>query len=797
MKQQAGTLTRQGKNIMVQLPTKSGTANFPIPMAAKRFNDADFQEGIEALVERDDANRIQKVTIPGKAEPAAPSAASSKSKHKPDFLKKPPGSKPFASPSNPSRGVKELRKASPKILGEPFHNAYTFIDFEDKPVTERGPVTLASADEIEPERLTGVLELTVETQSPLLTSDPIAVSPENESHKTYKVLSIGTDVIVPSTGIRGSLRTLLTTLTNGTLGYLDRTAFLIQGRDAKLGPCTPQTEGTAPDEVYLGEVVTRGSDTRSGTIRLGETKLVKLLDLENLLGRNGLNRAPNAKPVWIKLDASGRPTKFSDEESHETPWRLRLSGRPVGGRRIEERKREAVFRPCGDVITIRAKLWADYCGRYSFGDRPTLRPKDLVWLQPIRPEKSGPFNKIRSGSDVESLQWARWGKTGQELKDKVPVNLQPDSWARDGKVDEVTNMFGQVADVESREGETFRAISFAGRIHPENLVFQDAARRCQKTTLAPLAPPHPGCLPFYRNNTDPDKVSFEDQLRGYKVYRTTNETGANGPWNYDVQGVYDRGQLKGPRQNVNKTVDLLPAGETGTLRVAFHALTKRELALLIQACNVTWRIGGGKPLGLGRCKVTVNGIMDEFGKRSSIANWLGEDWQSLVSNIQARVRLWETSQTPVARMRYPRAVNGNSRGGHAWFQYFGRPRMVSAPDNGAREKGLMPVYITGELRQRAEQEGQQMDPAESMISGQILPKLSATDPDADILFGYDVIGTANHDRRNVYEKFEPFDPSGDDLSRNVKEENQGKNSHSRRIQRVRSGQCAQLSTRKS
>lgn len=783
MKKESGKLTRQGKNIMVQLPTRNGTANFPIPMAAKRFNDADFQEGIEALVERDDANRIQKVTIPGKAEPAPPSPDSSKSKHKPDFLKKPPGSKPFASPSNPSRGVRELRKASPKILGEPFHNAYTFVDFEDKPVAERGPVTFASADEIEPERMTGILELTVETLSPLLTSDPIAVSPENESHKTYKVLSIGNDVIVPSTGIRGSLRTLLTVLTNGTLGYLDRTAFLIQGRDAKLGPCTPQTEGTAPDEVYLGEVVTRGSDTRAGTVRLGETKLVKLMDIENLLGRNGLNRAPNAKLVWIKLDASGRPAKPDGDEPPETLWRLRLSGRPVGGRRIEERKREAVFRPTGELITIPAKLWADYCGRYSFGDRPTLRPKDLVWLQPKRFEKSGPFNKIRSGADVESLQWARWGKTGQELKDKVPVKLQPDSWARDGKVDEVTNMFGQVADVESREGDTFRAISFAGRIHPENLVFQDAVSRCEKTTLAPLAPPHPGCLAFYRNNTDPDKVSFEDQLRGYKVYRTTNETGANGPWNYDVQGVYDQGQLKGPRQNVNKTVDLLPAGEVGILRIAFHALTTRELALLVQACNVTWRLGGGKPLGLGRCKVTVNAIMDEFGQRTNVATLLGEDWKTHVDNIQGRVRLWETSQTPVANMRYPRAVNGNSRGGHAWFQYFGRPRMVSAPDNGPREKGLMPVHITGQLRQQAEEAGQEMDPAEPMISGQILPKLSATDPNADILFGYDVIGTAHRDRRNVYERFEPFDNSSHDMSKNVKEDNHGKNAAFRRVDR--------------
>jgi len=194
-------------------------------------------------------------------------------------------------------------------------------------------------------------------------------------------------------------------------------------------------------------------------------------------------------------------------------------------------------------------------------------------------------------------------------------------------------------------------------------------------------------------------------------------------------------------------------------------MSKRELALLIQACHVTWRVGGGKPLGLGRCRVRVNAIIDEFGHRSVLSNSIGSDWQSHVENIQHRVRLWEASQTPVAHMRYPRAVNGNSRGGHAWFQYFGRPRMVSAPDTGNREDGLMPVYIAGELRQKA---GQEVDPTDPMISGQILPKLSATNPEADLLFGYDVIGTASHDRRNVYEKFERFAPSRHDLGQNNK-----------------------------
>jgi hypothetical protein len=71
-------------------------------------------------------------------------------------------------------------------------------------------------DETE-DRFTGILELEVTTRSPLLTCNPSAIK-EEYGHKTYEALTIGDDVIVPATGIRGSLRTLLPVLTGGTLG---------------------------------------------------------------------------------------------------------------------------------------------------------------------------------------------------------------------------------------------------------------------------------------------------------------------------------------------------------------------------------------------------------------------------------------------------------------------------------------------------------------------------------------------------------------------------------------------------
>ena len=48
---------------------------------------------------------------------------------------------------------------------------------------------------------------------------------EDAEHKTYQALTIGNDVIVPATGVRGALRTLMTILTGGTLGYLNDDDF--------------------------------------------------------------------------------------------------------------------------------------------------------------------------------------------------------------------------------------------------------------------------------------------------------------------------------------------------------------------------------------------------------------------------------------------------------------------------------------------------------------------------------------------------------------------------------------------
>lgn len=531
--------------------------------------------------------------------------------------------------SRPSRGGMDrtptpvagdnVDAASADCLDAEFHNPYTFIPFRVTAPERKAPTPL-SIDEVEKERLSGVLDLELTTLSPLLTCSPQA-SNVRDGHRTHPVLAIGKDVIVPATGVRGMLRSLLAMLTGGTLGYVDEEAWLTQGRDLPLGPTATQgnVRATLP---ALAEVVEPGGPGRAGKVLTGETRLVTARTLEDALGRE-LPRPRQGKATQ-RLWANGDGTSVVDESDDEHRYRVRLSGRPIK----PDGKKEGLLRTEGDPITLPAQLWVEYRGRHRHSEHSELKKGDLVWLELANPGAGRP----RQGSDVASIQWARWGRRGIRLldlvKDKHPQIL-PDCANPDGKVDSVTDLFGQIPNPDLadsiepgwRERKLGPAGPFAARVRPQNLVFRDAKAKVRATTLAPLAPPHPGCAAFYREQTDPDLVANDENtgLRGYKVYRTSGESGDVAPWNYSVQGVYDEQGLPKPAgQKTNKTCDLLPANLTGRLRIACRALTARELALLVAACSVDWRLGGGKPLGLGHCRITSATWIDENGERREI-----------------------------------------------------------------------------------------------------------------------------------------------------------------------------------
>jgi hypothetical protein len=660
--------------------------------------------------------------------------------------------------------IRNQSKADPSVLGLPFHNPFTFIPFEpDAP--PRSEAKLLTADEEEMGRLTGVIDLRLETVSPLLSADPANRS--KDDHKEYKALTIGPDLIVPATGIRGALRQLVTIITSSALITLDQDSYACQGRDAQLGPKGAKSPDHVPDVCFLGRVLTPGSDGRSGRILLGQTELVSVVELAVAVAvmngdrdseppeERGQRDSWAERKLRVFRPTSGRASPLwarrnegqLEVSQHEEPgsWQARLSGRPIN----LKGKREALFLGDGETIELPSSYWREFNFRHQHGVRESLRKGDLVWLEP----KNSHCTVIRSADDIKSLQWARWGRRGLKFADLVPPHIRPSGGH---EVDVATDLFGQVA------GERDDAPTFAGRIRPENLVFEDSAKSVETCTLPPLSPPHPGCAAFYRWHgkagvVSADAVSPNDpamKFRGYKVYRTTQERGAKAPWRWSEQPVFDdndASKAKSPRQKVNKTVDLLPEGKRGRLRIAFRSLDSNELGLLVLACKQPWRIGGGKPLGLGHCSVEIQRILDEFGEEVPVP-----DLSTLPEPWLRRADWWSKTQEPVPFLRYPRAARRNnnriSRGGHIWYQLF------AVPAHGEPRVGLQAFRVHGDLRQTVK---------EDLIAAQPLPAFDPAAPQADVLYGYDGFPSDDGENQggrgggptpNSFSKFERFDP---------------------------------------
>ena len=689
---------------------------------------------------------------------------------------------------NTPTDTNKLPKAAPSMLGSPFHNPYSFIPFPETPPS-RGNPTPHTVDERSDEaaRFTGIIELRLRTESPLLSKQ--AESEEEKQgkdadngHRTYRSLTIGNDVIIPAASIRGFLRYLMTIVTGGPLTQLDPYMHLCQGRDARLGPpCEKNPDPTVPQRPFLASIVRPGDIFSPGTIRLGQTRLRRVEKLQVAFRGKIDEFRPTAKPrpqcLWAQLDANGNVLSIQDRRNEDHQWQVKLSGRPVN----RKFKREGLFLDDGIELELPAEFWAEYTARNRCGDHPTLRENDLIWLEPADKD----LQTITCVEDISSIQWARWGRRGQSVLDGkvMPGHLHPDFMRDDGDVAMVTDLFGQASSHRDHQS----APQFAGRIRPDNCVFHNAkAQLFGPEPLAVMNAPHPGCIPFYRQCDDMDQVGTDSRLRGYKVYRTSQHAGSDdpeAPWRFENQGTYaDNGRLQtDPRQKVNISAELLREGAQGTLRLSVRALSQVELDLLLLLCSPdsVWRLGGGKPLGLGLCRIESAQLFDEMGAKveipADLTNRMGPE-------MVRRFHLWNALQRPVESLRYPRAVNRNrnknSRGGLVWFQQFAQPKQTSKEEH--KFVGLRPIYVCDGLADEARKHGADNHRlgAADMIAGQCLPPFDPDHLDADLLYGYDLIlvadgaGDNDHLRRleaktrefncntqkNCYPTVEPFDP---------------------------------------
>ena len=635
---------------------------------------------------------------------------------------------------NGARGPRHnAQAASPETLGSAFHNPYTFIHFPSDPDSYATAPTLLSADESDKDRFTGILRVRVRALSPVLSCEPRSSAGDNKARANApahrKALRCGGRLIIPATGIRGALRNLMVVLTGGRLDADIASNWLCQGRDTQLGPRGEEAPEHVPLHCFLARVESTGTATRPGRVELnalgGQNSLVAV----ERLGEHGIDL--QAKPR-LRPTQGGHSRGVVNSHTDQSLL-IKLSGWPVNPRN----KHEGLYKGSNRYIDLPPSLWVDYANRHRHADFGELQKGDLVWLQHRDPRAAD----VTDSSDVVSIQWSRWGRTGKKVSDLLGAagpRLCPQNA---NTLDLATNLFGCVDGSGDRP-------SRAGRIRPDNLVFDEKSETTEEVELAVLAQPHPGCLAFYRNIQVPDglsRVSASTELRGYKLYRTTDERGEQAPWLYKNQGIYDnRGQLRPFGDSpLMCRCDLINEGSEGTLTLSLRSLSRKELSVVLAMCGVDWRLGGGKPLGLGHCRPTHVQLHDEMGNR--VLDWRVEQADSADANLdrleptpvpasdeaalrlepltefKSRLRIYQCIQRPVKKLRYPRLQVGAARGGHLWFQRLASPRK--------NPPGLAVLTVTGELQRIADSD---------TIRAQALPPVDPDRPGADALFGHDV-----------------------------------------------------------
>ena len=244
----AGTLlvveTRNGPKVMLERPTRKGTARAPVPAGQLCAELAEWNgpDGLQVEFElvNGQPTKVRKAgstwTAPPTAEPRNRPASGRQAQGRP-------------------QGRRGGRARAPRdsVPAPGFHNPYNFVPLTPREgmAGELGDGPPKSHDRYHSDAYTGNVVVKMTTVTPLLLPDtrPGEVQEDDSRHKTYNVLQLGGQPYLPSSSVRGMLRSAYEAATNSRLG-------VFAGHDRRLGMRLRASSGLAlvPARVIGGHV---------------------------------------------------------------------------------------------------------------------------------------------------------------------------------------------------------------------------------------------------------------------------------------------------------------------------------------------------------------------------------------------------------------------------------------------------------------------------------------------------------------------------------------------------------------
>jgi CRISPR-associated protein (TIGR03986 family) len=473
--------------------------------------------------------------------------------------------------------------------------------------------------------LTGRLVCELEAKTPIFISDSEFVQDKGRRHKSHRFFRLENekekeDYAIPSTSLRGMLRSVFEAATNSCFGVFE--GGLLGKRER------PESY----DRTLLFEagliMETPKSSEKPGCVR----KMMyyslphsKFPDYRNKYENNG-------EKVFVKI-VNDRVVKVKTPEDHAEDYMtgyLKTSDRGLPGR--TRKRNEYVFMK--DSSSEDFELPYDVYQNYIIANRNnrhlhTKTPKigDTIWFRARenKIEEFG-FSQIYRKPFKKSIN-DLLGNSFRPCSDynNLCSACRVFGWVNSNELEDVKKE-GSKKNLNVKQ-------AYAGRIKISHAQIVENKGALEEFPLAILSAPKPTTTYFYLlKNGKPDfNVKYDTsggQLRGRKFYRHQDEA--------QEQEYKRAGEIKDQQ---NRTLrDVLKSGAKFKFAIEFENLAPVEVGALLWSIEMEkgmfHKLGMGKPLGFGSVKVDVNEIKI-LNLKERYSSFEANGWKEIGTEKQA------------------------------------------------------------------------------------------------------------------------------------------------------------------
>ena len=574
-------------------------------------------------------------------------------------------------------------------LPSAFHNPYNFIPApprNQKDLGDLGDGEPIGHDRYSESRWSGRISVKMETQTPLLLLDAgRAELFENDKKRDHKVFPVRLDATgqpyLPPTSIKGMLRSAYEAVTNSRLAVFDHPDRVAYRMAAKLGPIPARVEGPPGEEVLHvmpASVIGAAAKLRRYEVHTKDKdkgrKRVALSYRDGQFPEHG-------DPVWVQYSDKGRVTHIERRPDETAPAGKWTKGWVcITGPNIKQKLYERVFLegPNDLFIPVEDKhrnLWRELILDYKKTHERDLKKRDLheekydAYLGD-QPDKTGWSRHIYEKDEwkLESgtLCYVEFIDDGKrEISALIPVTISrrlhvasPNALLPD------TLKPAQILKDLSPADRVFGWVNQQGngayrgnlRVGPVKCISPEAVCRFDKEGLPPLpltilGQPKPQQARFYvaqskQGGAQPNGITkeqagytLEKGLRGRKVY--PHHAGL--PDGYWEKPHEDRTQraVNGHYQEYRRPADVrndqnrsiqgwVKRSVTFEFSIDVVNLSDVELGALLWLLSLPdghfHRLGGGKPLGFGSVRLSIDWADTDLR--------IGETWRRYYASLE-------------------------------------------------------------------------------------------------------------------------------------------------------------------